>query len=145
MSLEGFYQIILERTRMDNVNNQNKSYQCKGKNKCGTRCKIRTKNISRRCHIHDIQDVTLSSSGRMLNEDDAECCVCMDEMSRSDYLDCGHGVCIPCLEQFRDDRCPLCRRFIHAKHISLEQRETWEKRRQEDIAEIRLLEDSECF
>lgn len=38
------------------------------------------------------------------------CCVCLDEDARwVDRTRCGHTLCMRCLIQLRDARCPMCR------------------------------------
>jgi len=54
--------------------------------------------------------------------DKTECCVCMEEMPGSDKLDCGHPLCRDCVGNLRNDKCPLCRREIKAKHITAKQK-----------------------
>lgn len=69
----------------------------------------------------------------------SDCCICMEEMPSSDKLDCGHGVCRSCLDHMRDNRCPMCRREISAKHIKKSDKLKMMKRKEEDRRERQML------
>jgi hypothetical protein len=110
------------------------SSQCEAQTKSGARCQKKTRHESKRCHHHrdapayveEMPDVVKTKPKNpkkktILSEqssDKTECCVCLEEMSVSDNLDCGHGVCRVCLDQLRNDKCPMCRSDVKAKHIT---------------------------
>ena len=112
------------------------SNQCEGKTKSGSRCTKKTRHDSKRCHFHRDTLVTeqpkqitvvisKGSKGKKNKQVLAEpssakidCCVCMEEMPESDKLDCGHPLCKSCIGNLRNDKCPLCRCHIKAKHIT---------------------------
>jgi hypothetical protein len=120
------------------------STQCEGKTKSGARCTKKTRNASKRCHFHpeDLvehwqvivldkkkakksdrkksgkKELSEQSSDNTNKSEKTDCCVCMEEMPDSDKLDCGHHVCRGCIGKLRNDKCPMCRRNISAKHIT---------------------------
>ena len=49
--------------------------------------------------------------------DDYICCICGDE-DKEGQLVCGHTICIDCLQQIRDFKCPVCRARMEGKNIS---------------------------
>jgi hypothetical protein len=117
-----------ERKQLRN-NTRKMSTQCEGKTKSNVRCKNKTRNVTKRCHLHaelvpteGIGKTGKTEGKKELPEQSSgnlkiECCVCMEEMPTSDNLECGHPVCRSCLSQLRNDKCPMCRRDIKAKHI----------------------------
>jgi hypothetical protein len=125
------------------------SSQCEGKTKSGSRCKNKTRNESKRCHLHLHYDVAVPTSinasvskksGKEENLSEqssdkskkSDCCVCFEEMPSSDNLDCGHSVCRACVGQLRNDTCPMCRGEIKAKHIHSNDKMKMKSRFQED-------------
>jgi len=124
------------------------SSQCEAQIKSGARCQKKTRHESKRCHHH--RDLTAhveampavvqtkpkkSKKKPSLSEqgsDKTECCVCMEEMSVSDNLECGHGVCRGCISQLRNDKCPMCRRDVKAKHITAKMKRQMKERFQAD-------------
>jgi len=63
------------------------------------------------------------------NED---CCICYEQMSASDALDCSHMVCNSCTKKLRDDRCPMCRAEIKSKYISSRDKARMNQRKKQD-------------
>lgn len=134
------------------------SSQCEGKTKSGVRCKNKTRNVSKRCHLHFdalpavevvvhvtapvVEEVVapVNDKKKELSEQGSDkskkvdCCVCMEEMPQSDNLDCGHPVCRGCIAQLRNDKCPMCRREIKAKHIKSNDKKNMRNRFQADRA-----------
>lgn len=134
------------------------SSQCEGKTKSGARCKNKTRNESKRCHLHvevfPVEEVPVVATPvavtaapipapvvekkKNLSEQSSDkskkvdCCVCMEEMPKSDNLDCGHSVCRGCIAQLRNDTCPMCRREIKAKHIKNNDKKKMKERFQQD-------------
>ena len=125
------------------------SNQCEGKTKSGARCKNKTRNVSKRCHLHaeapsalpevvpviPLEPVhvpetnakkkpVVSEGKKELPEqgsgksEKTDCCVCMEEMPEADKLDCGHPLCRDCVRNLRNDKCPMCRRDVSARHIT---------------------------
>lgn len=129
------------------------SNQCEGKSKSGVRCTKRTRDESKRCHFHrgsemynqeTVVVIRKKKSGHMMTEETTtidlveqsctkiDCCVCMEEMPVSDKLDCGHPLCRGCLGQLRNDKCPMCRREIKAKHIKSKDKKKMRDRLDQD-------------
>lgn len=125
------------------------SNQCEGNTKSGVRCKNKTRNQTKRCHLHSkaapaaeviVKPVVpvVSEGKKELPEQSCgkskkiDCCVCMEEMPTSDNLECGHPVCRSCISQLRNDKCPMCRREIKAKHIQPKDKKKMQDRFEED-------------
>jgi hypothetical protein len=125
------------------------STQCEGKTKSGARCKNKTRNAGKRCHLHVdavsalpekiVKKKPVVSGGKKeLSEqgsdksEKTECCVCMEEMPETDKLDCSHPVCRGCLGQLRSDKCPMCRREVSAVHIKKSDKKKMCQRQNED-------------
>jgi hypothetical protein len=138
------------------------SCQCEGKTKAGAKCQKKTKDASKRCHLHrnapayappepetvivvpeepknkpeEVKTKTEVSEGKQeLSEqcsDKSECCVCYDEMPEADKLDCGHCVCRGCIKQLRNDKCPMCRKTVSARHITSAQKKKMSERFRDD-------------
>jgi hypothetical protein len=67
------------------------------------------------------------------NED---CCVCMDEkVYESELLKCSHAVCMGCVKQLRDPRCPMCRSQIEGDFISDNDKKKMNQRAKQDKRE----------
>ena len=119
---------------------------CEGITKSGVRCKNRTLHESKRCRFHQSDNVQPAQpvskrtykkkqAPQILSEqgsDKMECCVCLEEMPASDKLDCSHPVCRGCVNQLRNDKCPMCRRDISARHITSRQTSNMRQRFQQD-------------
>jgi hypothetical protein len=142
------------------------SNQCEGKAKSGARCRNRTLHESKRCHFHvntesgiqlsvhvpvvvpvQVQPAKkpvkkrVPKSKPVLPEQcsgKTECCVCLEEMPESDKLDCSHSVCRGCVKNLRNDKCPMCRRDISAKHIKPRDKTKMRQRFQDDMLARRL-------
>lgn len=125
------------------------STQCEGKTKSGARCKNKTRNASKRCHLHvDAVSVmpdqiakkkpVVSEGKKELPEqgsgksEKTDCCVCMEEMPDADKLDCGHPLCRNCVKNLRNDKCPMCRRDINARYITAKMKKDMRQRFQAD-------------
>jgi hypothetical protein len=128
------------------------SNQCEGKTKSGVRCTKKTRHESKRCHFHKDSPSALTDQVPVVVQQTkpkkckktkmpalaeqssakVDCCVCLDEMPESDNLDCGHPLCRGCVGNLRNDKCPMCRRDISAKHITSHQKSQMRKRFQED-------------
>jgi hypothetical protein len=147
------------------------SNQCEGKTKSGVRCKNKTRNTSKRCHLHaeapsalpvvdpvSVPDPVpvlssvlppvsepivkkkpvVSEGKKELPEqgsgksDKTDCCVCLDEMPGADKLDCGHPLCRKCVGSLRNDKCPMCRRDISARHITAKMKQKMRQKFQAD-------------
>jgi hypothetical protein len=61
-----------------------------------------------------------------------DCCVCMEEMPDADKLDCGHALCRNCVKSLRNDKCPMCRRDISARHVTAKMKKDMRQRFQAD-------------
>ena len=122
---------------------------CEGTTKSGVRCKNRTRHEFKRCRFHINLDMiivkpqsivpavsSVPSVQVILPEQcsaKVDCCVCMEEMPESDKLDCGHEVCRGCVSQLRNDKCPMCRRVISARHVSEAQKSQMRQRFMADL------------
>lgn len=74
---------------------------CKGTNKDGSPCQNKSQGY---CHLHRYQ---------MLNiEKPEECPVCVEEISITDRLSCGHWVHMECVAKSMKAECPVCRHHV---------------------------------
>ena len=124
------------------------SSQCEAQIKSGARCQKKTRHESKRCHHHREAPAYLEAIPAVVqtkpkkskkkpalsehSSDKTECCVCLEEIPVSDNLDCGHGLCRGCLDQLRNDKCPMCRRDVKAKHITAKMKRQMRERFQAD-------------
>jgi hypothetical protein len=124
---------------------------CKGINKNGKCCKNKTKNSDGYCHKHrpttkvdiskiEIIDLTIDDEiiktdcqQIQQNIDCHECCICYEKIVPSnEKLVCDHFVCITCIKQLRDDRCPMCRCSISSNKITEDMKTKMKNRKKED-------------
>jgi hypothetical protein len=133
---------------------------CKGLTKNGCPCKNRTKNKEGFCHKHKInQHVVICIDDNkpydnkfydnkpnpnnkiiidLTIEDDKkeelfECCICYEKIVPSkEKLNCNHSVCVTCIKQLRDDRCPMCRCALSSKLITEEMKTQMKNRKKQD-------------
>ena len=47
-----------------------------------------------------------------------ECCICYTEVDADNCLKCNHSICISCLNNMRDDICPICRKELKGRNVN---------------------------
>lgn len=66
----------------------------------------------------------------------SDCCICYDEkVSEERFLECGHALCIGCIKNLRNDKCPMCRVEINSKFISKTEKKRMQRRKRDDDEE----------
>lgn len=70
---------------------------CSGITKNGNPCTLRTKH--KYCNNHAPKK----------GSEHCECPICYDEMQCKVELKCGHSFCLPCLQNWEWESCPICR------------------------------------
>lgn len=53
-------------------------------------------------------------------ENPEPCCVCMDDVSADDLLNCKHPICLSCLNQLNKAECPICRGNLTGPRVTPE-------------------------
>lgn len=83
-----------------------------------------------------------------------ECCICYSKSNCYNVLKCDHCVCASCVNQLRDDKCPVCRARLEGKNITgkvmkkIELRKKEDKQSREsyiDINDITVTDDTQLF
>jgi len=49
----------------------------------------------------------------------SKCCICYEHVLYTDKMQCNHSICEKCLYKIRKDECPLCRKPLIGKTITI--------------------------
>ena len=47
-----------------------------------------------------------------------KCCICYENMNDQEKLGCNHSICKICATNLRNEKCPVCKRFVEGKNIT---------------------------
>lgn len=64
-----------------------------------------------------------------------KCCICYEQVLNTDKMQCNHSICEKCLYKIRKNECPLCRKSLKGKTITINILQTIKNKEQKDKEE----------